>query len=145
MYVYLSLVSFRIFLSICYKLCVYLSLVSLIFVPMFIWICEEMEMCMIQICHNILVVLSKASHEYKSVYRLIWIFAQNLCRASLKGWLNNHVRGCILEELLVPKFVGFVSLMSCMHSFITVLSFIINHKIHKTLNRFNKLTVSDCH
>ena len=41
---------------------------------------EEMQMNMIQICHNIIVVLSKAAHEYKLVYLLIWIFAQNLCR-----------------------------------------------------------------
>ena len=109
LHVYLSLVSFRvvmIFLCICYNPCVYLSLVSLIFVPMFIWICEEMQMYMIHICHNIFVVLSKAAHEYKLVYQLIWIFAQNLCRASLKGWPNNHERGCILEKLLVrlPEF-----------------------------------------
>ena len=56
-----------IFLSTCYNLCVYLSQVSLMFVPMFIWICEEMQIYMIQICHNIHVVLSKAAHEYKLV------------------------------------------------------------------------------
>ena len=54
-----------IFLWIYYNLCVYLSQLSFIFVPMFLWICEEMQM--IQICHNIHVVLSKAAHEYKLV------------------------------------------------------------------------------
>ena len=46
---------------------VYLSLVSFIFVPMFIWICEERQIYMIQICHNIHVVLSKAAHQYRLV------------------------------------------------------------------------------
>ena len=34
---------------------------------MFIWICEEMQMYMMQIRHNIYVVFSKAVHEYKLV------------------------------------------------------------------------------
>ena len=56
-----------IFLWICYTFCEYLSLALFTFVPMFIWICEEMQMYVIQICHNILVILSKVVHEYKLV------------------------------------------------------------------------------
>ena len=41
----------------------------------------------------------------------MWI-CENLPRdhveASLKGWPNNHVRGCILEELLVTAGTEFV-------------------------------------
>ena len=44
-----------------------------------------MQMYMIQICHNIHVVLSKAAHEYKLVYQLIWIFAKNLCGGLPEG------------------------------------------------------------
>ena len=69
-----------IFLWICFNFCVYLSQMSFIFVPMFIWICEEVQMNMIQICHNIHVVLSKVACEYKIVYQLIRIFDQNLCK-----------------------------------------------------------------
>ena len=87
LHIYLSLVSFRvmIFLWICHNLCVYLPLVSFIFVPMFIWICEEMQMYMIHICHIIHVVILKAAHNYKLVYQLICIFAQNLCRGLPEG------------------------------------------------------------
>ena len=70
LHVNLSLALFRvviIFLWICYNLCVYLSQVLFISVPMFIWICEEMQRYMIQICHNIYVVLSKAAHQHKFV------------------------------------------------------------------------------
>ena len=79
----------------------YLSLVSFIFVPMFIWICDEIQIYMIQICHNIHVVLSKAAHKYMLVYQLSGYLPTTYVEASLKGWPNNHVSGCILEELLV--------------------------------------------
>ena len=72
------------FLWICSNLCVYLSLVSFIVVPMFICICEEMQMYMIQICHNINVVLSKAA-------QLIWIFAQ-------KVWPENSPRIVYIKQ-----------------------------------------------
>ena len=75
-----SLIVVMVFLWICYKLCVYLSSVSFRFVPMFIWICDEMQMFKIRICHNIHVVLSKAGLDYKLVYQLIWIFSQHSCR-----------------------------------------------------------------
>ena len=47
--------------------CFWSGLVSFILVPMFIWICEKIEMYIIQICHNIYVFFSKAAHEYKLV------------------------------------------------------------------------------
>ena len=41
--------------------------VSFRFVTIFIWLCEKMHMNIMQICHNLYVVLSKAAHEYKLV------------------------------------------------------------------------------
>ena len=60
-----------------------------------------MHMNIMQIYHNLHVVLWKAAHEYKLVWKWIWIFAQHSCKGL--PWSNNHVRGRILKVLLVTK------------------------------------------
>ena len=86
----------------------YLSLVSFRLVRIFIWICEKMHMNILRICHNLYVVLWKVVHEYKLVWKWIWMFAQHSCIGL--SWSNNHVRGCILKELLVMMYPGVKSL-----------------------------------
>ena len=53
------------------------------------------------IFHNIHVVLSNAAHEYKLVY-----LPRTYVEAFLNIWPDNHVGGCILEELLVAVADG---------------------------------------
>ncbi len=65
-------------------------------------------MYMRQIYHNIHVVLSKAAHEYNDQFGYL---PTTHVEASFKGWPNNHVRGCILEELLVIKSGYYIELL----------------------------------
>ena len=72
-----------------------------------------MQMYMIQICRNIYVILSKAAHEYKVPYQLFGYLPRSHVDATIKGWPTNHVRGCILKELLV------LFIFICSQSFLT--------------------------
>ena len=79
---------------ICHKCHLYLS-------PcFFLWICEEMPIYMIQICHNIKEGLTKAAHESKLVWQLFGYLPRTYVEASLKGWPNNHVGGIFSKSTL---------------------------------------------
>ena len=133
LYVDWSLISFKfvtIFIWICCHLHVYLLLVLFRFVMIFLWICDN-------ICQSV-------SIRFVTIFIFIWekMIMNNIqnmntsqfteefgclpsthVEASLNGWPNNHIRACILKQLLVvlltDLYVGCLNLQIIHKSHVT--------------------------
>ena len=77
-----------------------MSLLSFRFVTIYIWNGEKMQMNKIQICHNILWICENLHINTSKFKEEFGCLPSTHVEGSLKGWPNNHVRGCIFEELL---------------------------------------------